>query len=131
MWSKYKRNGKKMTIIYYALKVETSSFLFFISIGIIVGLIILIIDIIFMFFTPDSPYIDDVESIIPVALNILKILYLISGIFQIIAAFKKTEKKETLAYKIFSILSFIVLPIISPIIIFFLLRSDLKKLDEK
>jgi formate hydrogenlyase subunit 3/multisubunit Na+/H+ antiporter MnhD subunit len=108
-----------------------NTFLFFISIGIIVGLIILIIDIIFMFFTPDSPYIDDVESIIPVALNILKILYLISGIFQIIAAFKKTEKKETLAYKIFSILSFIVLPIISPIIIFFLLRSDLKKLDEK
>lgn len=108
-----------------------NTFLFFISIGIIVGLIILIIDIIFMFFAPDSPYIDYVESIIPVAFNILKILYLISGIFQAIAAFKKTEKKETLAYKIFSILSFIVLPIISPIIIFFLLRSDLKKLDEK
>lgn len=108
-----------------------NTFLFFISIGIIVDLIILIIDIIFMFFAPDSPYIDDVESIIPVAFNILKILYLISGIFQAIAAFKKTEKKETLAYKIFSILSFIVLPIISPIIIFFLLRSDLKKLDEK
>lgn len=60
----------------------------------------------------------------------LGITYIVLAVFQIISAFKVSEKENSI-YKVFSILSIVGLPIVSPIVIFFLIRSDLKVLNHQ
>ena len=111
-----------------------NKFLFFISIGIV---FVISIFIVILMLVPIIGKNSDIleTNITPflfiIIVIILKIPYFIFAVLQAIEAFKESEKKDTSMYKVFSILSFIALPTISPIIIFFLLRSDLKKLDEK
>ena len=104
-----------------------NKFLFFISIGIAVDFIIFLKVLPLVY---DKRYEGAVILVVMIIL-ILRIPHIILAIFQAIAAYKKSDKKETLIYKKFSMFSIVGLAPISPIIIFFLLRSDLKKLDEK
>mgnify|MGYP003583023483 CR=1 FL=1 len=119
----------------YLIGIEKyNKFLFFISIGIV---FVISIFIVILMLVPIIGKNSDIleTNITPflfiIIVIILKIPYFIFAVLQAIEAFKESEKKDTSMYKVFSILSFIALPTISPIIIFFLLRSDLKKLDEK
>ena len=119
----------------YLIGIEKyNKFLFFISIWIV---FVISIFIVILMLVPIIGKNSDIleTNITPflfiIIVIILKIPYFIFAVLQAIEAFKESEKKDTSMYKVFSILSFIALPTISPIIIFFLLRSDLKKLDEK
>ena len=124
----------------YLMEIEKyNKFLFFISIGIIAIIVVFGLIAISMGIASESGSVSDVAYKVALALVFLvnfillalSVAYIIFAIFQIIAAFRESEKKETSMYKVFSITSIIGLTIISPIVIFFLLRSDLKKLDEK
>ena len=124
----------------YLMEIEKyNKFLFFISIGIIAIIVVFGLVAISMGIASESGSVSDVAYKVALALVFLvnfillalSVAYIIFAIFQIIAAFRESEKKETSMYKVFSITSIIGLTIISPIVIFFLLRSDLKKLDEK
>ena len=119
----------------YLIGIEKyNKFLFFISIGIVFVISIFIVILMLVPIIGENSDILE-TNITPflfiIIVIILKIPYFIFAVLQAIEAFKESEKKDTSMYKVFSILSFIALPTISPIIIFFLLRSDLKKLDEK
>ena len=124
----------------YLMEIEKyNKFLFFISIGIIAIIVVFGLVAISMGIASESGSVSDVAYKVALALVFLvnfillalSVAYIIFAIFQIIAAFRESEKKETSMYKVFSITSIIGLTIISPIVIFFLLRSDLKKIDEK
>ena len=124
----------------YLMEIEKyNKFLFFISIGIIAIIVVFGLIAISMGIASESGSVSDgaykvglvLVFLVNFILLALSVAYIIFAIFQIIAAFRESEKKETSMYKVFSITSIIGLTIISPIVIFFLLRSDLKKLDEK
>ena len=116
-----------------------NKFLFFVSIGIIFAIVVYGLIAMSIGIAAEGGSISDGASKGLIALIFfvnfmlfsLAISYIVLAIFQVIAAFKESEKKETSIYKIFSVLSIVGLTIISPIIIFFLVRSDIKKLDEK
>ena len=124
----------------YLMEIEKyNKFLFFISIGIIAIIVVFGLVAISMGIASESGSVSDVAYKVALALVFLvnfillalSVAYIIFAIFQIIAAFRESEKKETSMYKVFSITSIIGLTIISPIVIFFLLKKKKKKLDEK